>query len=156
MVRRYCCGSSNFVTKTNLEAAKLTDIAFAILRIIQLGYASHALVTFNDALEINDAEIDPNITDRAKILLEVNVGLAAGFVLVDLGLFIGVIKRFTCMLWFWLVVNALSIICTLIITILFFSVTTVVYIITAVFSIVITIWAMLAVWGSIQEIQEET
>ena len=155
MVRRYCCGSSNFVAKTNLEAAKIIAIAFAILRIIQLGIAAHALVTFNDALEINDAEIDPNITDRAKILLEVNVGLAAGFLLVDLGLFIGVIKRFTCMLWFWLVVNALSIICTLIITILFFSVITVVYIITAVFSIGITIWAMLAVWGSIQEIQEE-
>ena len=155
MVRRYCCGSSNFVAKTNLEAAKIIAIAFAILRIIQLGIAAHALVTFNDALE-NSTVIDRNITDRAKILLKVNVGLAAGFLLVDLGLFIGVIKRFTCLLWFWLVVNALSIICTLIITILFFSVTTVVYIITAVFSIVITIWAMLAVWGSIQEIQEET
>ena len=155
MVRRYCCGSSNFVAKTNLEAAKIIAIAFAILRIIQLGIAAHALVTFlNDALE-NSTVIDRNNIDRVKILLEVNVGLAAGFVLVDLGLFIGVIKRFTCLLWFWLVVNALSIICTLILTILFFSVTTVVYIITAVFSIVITIWAMLAVWGSIQEIQEE-
>ena len=152
MVRRFTCGASN------LQAAKNISIVFAILRIIQLGYAAYALANLKPFEPVGDVDIDPinaAIHDQVKLLLEVNVGLAAAFLFADLGLFMGTIKKFKSLLWFWLVINAISVLCTLIITIMFFSVFTVVYIITAVFSIVITIWAMLVVWGSIQEIQEE-
>ena len=149
MVRQYCCCSSN------LKAAKILAIIFVICRVIQVGLFAQELANIDNIPHIN--EIDPETVDFFKLISKLNVGFSAVFLVVDLCLLVGTLKKVTGLLWFWLVMAAISIICNLAITIyistLFINVLN---IIMGVVSILVTIWVMLAVYGSIQEIMEET
>ena len=144
MARQFCC------CKSNLFAAKILAIVFVVLHVIQLGIAAYGLANFDDI--INDYTDEGDNIDTVRLLFQVSLGLSGAYLVVDLCLLAGAFKKVPCLLWFWLVVNAISVVYTLISAILTF---TVMNIIVAGCSILLTVWAMLAVYGSIQEIKEE-
>ena len=154
MAERICCCISN------LLAVKILAIIFAVLHVIQLGITAYGLANFNDIIDIIDNYVDEGdagddvekVRLLFRVVLIVSLGICGVNILVDLCLLVGAFKKVPCLLWFWLVVNAVSIVYTLISAILTF---TVMNIVVAACSILLTVWAMLAVYGSIQEIKEE-
>ena len=148
MATQFCCCTSN------LFAAKILAIVFVVLHVVQLGLAAFGLAKFNDIIDIFIDEGLKKVDDveTLRLLFKVILGLAGAYLVVDLFLLVGAFKKVPCLLWFWLVVNAVSIVYTLISAILTF---TVMNIVVAACSILLTVWAMLAVYGSVQEIKEE-
>ena len=144
MARQFCC------CKSNLFAAKILAIVFVVLHVIQLGLAAYGLANFNDIIGNYVDEGDD--VETVRLMFKISLGLAGAYLVVDLCLLVGAFKKVPCLLWFWLVVNAVSIVYTLISAILTF---TVMNIVVAACSILLTVWAMLAVYGSVQEIKEE-
>ena len=142
MARQYCCCGSN------LKAAKILAIIFVILRIIQLGLGAYGLVNFDDLIANNNYDD----VDTFRLMLQINLGLSAAFLVIDICLLIGCIKKVPGLLWFWLIVNAIFVVYTLVSAILTFATLTIV---SAVLSILLAVWTMLAVYGAIQEIKEE-
>ena len=144
MARQFCC------CKSNLFAAKILAIVFVVLHVIQLGLAAYGLANFDDIIGNYVDEGDD--VETVRLMFKISLGLAGVYLVVDLCLLVGAFKKVPCLLWFWLVVNAVSIVYTLISAILTF---TVMNIVVAACSILLTVWAMLAVYGSVQEIKEE-
>ena len=151
MAERICCCISN------LLAVKILAIIFAVLHVIQLGITAYGLANFNDIIDIIDNYVDEGddvekVRLLFRVLLIVSLGICGVNILVDLCLLVGAFKKVPCLLWFWMVVNAVSMVYPLIFAIM---TSVVMNIVVVTCSILLTIWAMLAVYGSIQEIKEE-
>ena len=151
MAERICCCISN------LLAVKILAIIFAVLHVIQLGITAYGLANFNDIIDIIDNYVGEGddvekVRLLFRVLLIVSLGICGVNILVDLCLLVAAFKKVPCLLWFWMVVNAVSMVYPLIFAIMTSDVTNIVV---ATCSILLTIWAMLAVYGSIQEIKEE-
>ena len=143
MAKQFCC------CKLNLNAAKILAIVFIFQHGIQLAIEAYGMANPNldKAIGIADDDID-----NVKLLRAISIGFFGVYLVVDFCLLVGAYKRITCLLWFWLVVNGLSVVFTLTSAILTFSAMS---IIVAACTILLTVWAMLAVYGSIQEIKEQ-
>ena len=151
MAEQLCCCISN------LLAVKILAIIFAVLHVIQLGITAYGLANFNDIIDIIDNYVDEGddvekVRLLFRVLLIVSLGICGVNILVDLCLLVGAFKKVPCLLWFWMVVNAVSMVYPLIFAIM---TSVVMNIVVVTCSILLTIWAMLAVYGSIQEIKEE-
>ena len=151
MATQFCCCTSNLFT------AKILAIVFVVLHVVQLGLAVFGLAKFNDIIDIFIDEGLKKVDDveTLRLLFKVILGLAGAYLVVDLFLLVGAFKKVPCLLWFWMVVNGFSIFCILCFLISTIIISTAGNIIVIVILTLLTVWAMLAVYGSIQEIKEE-
>ena len=150
MATQFCCCTSN------LFAAKILAIVFVVLHVVQLGLAAFGLAKFNDIIDIFiDEGLKVDDVETLRLLFKVILGLAGSYLVVDLFLLVGAFKKVPCLLWFWMVVNGFSIFCILCFLISTIIISTAGNIIVIVILTLLTVWEMLAVYGSIQEIKEE-
>ena len=117
MAERICCCISN------LLAVKILAIIFAVLHVIQLGITAYGLANFNDIIDIIDNYVDEGddvekVRLLFRVLLIVSLGICGVNILVDLCLLVGAFKKVPCLLWFWMVVNAVSMVYPLIFAIM--------------------------------------
>ena len=140
MARNYCCCESN------LKASTILAIVFIALRIIQLGISGYSFAN------VHNLQIDEEDKEKIELALKIGFALNGLFLLIDICLLIGTLKKITILLWVWLIIAGISLVYGLVATIVNFSIQG---IIVVALSILVTIWAMLAVYGSIQEIKED-
>ena len=142
MAKKFCCCG------TNLKAAKILAIVFIVLRVIQLALSAYAWANFDNLR----GQYDGDDIDTVKTLIKVSTAIQGVLLLVDICLLVGSIKKIAGLLWVWLIVAAVSVVYIVVSGILAFNILN---IIVAAISAGLTIWAMLAVYGAIQEIKEE-
>ena len=144
MAKNFCCCGNN------LKAAKILAIVFIVLRLIQIALSAYALANLDYLFE--QGQYDGDDKDQVKLIMQIGTGLQGFFLIIDICLLVGSIKKIPGLLWVWLVVAGISVIYVVVSGIITF---TVLNIVMAVISALLTVWAMLAVYGAVQEIKEE-
>ena len=141
MVRQYCCCGSN------LKAAKILAVLFTIGSVIGVGY--YAYFTWRASQSdvrstLSRAGVDPDL--GRNILLGVTVYYALEL-LCEICLLVGAFKEKTVLMKIWLFTAVLTLIITLVGVILGQY--------SLIASFVLHLWAVLVVYGAIQELKEQ-
>ena len=134
-----------------MKASTIFAIFFIALRIIQLGTTAHAH-THAGYTFANVHNSDEQVIDTIDLGLKIGFAVNGFFLLIDICLLIGTLKKIVILLWVWLIVAGISLVYVLISNIMRFIILN--FIVSAL-TVLVTIWTMLAVYGSIQEIKEE-